>query len=135
MSNESDFDTAIDQAVQEYNQLIAENMQMAVDVIAGQAKINVKVDSGALKADIKTEVEVEGDQIVGRVGNTLDYAVYHHQGTGIYAAEGNGRKTPWSYTDPKTGEKIWTHGSKPNPYLKNAVESEAGKVTKLLGGG
>lgn len=130
-----EFERGVDAAVLKYVAIVAGNMQIAMDVVANNAKGKVGVDTGSLKADIKTGVEVDGVEVKGTVGNTLEHAVYHHQGTGIYATDGDGRKTPWGYTDPKTGEKIWTKGSKPNPYLQNAIDEEQGKITKLLGGG
>lgn len=136
MANEEEFEKGVDDAEKEYIRRFAKNMQTAADVVANKAKQNVGVQTGALRADIKTEVVEKNDEIIGRVGNTLEYAVYHHQGTGIHAANGDGRKdVPWVYKDPKTGNFYKTSGSKPNPYLKNAVESEASKVAKLLGGG
>lgn len=130
-----DFEQGVDAAVLKYVEILAENMQIAIDVIANTAKEKVGVDTGSLKADIKTGVEIDGAEVKGTVGNTLEHAVFHHQGTGIYATDGDGRKTPWGYKDPKTGEVIWTKGSKPNPYLQDAVDEEQSKISKLLGGG
>lgn len=136
MANEREFEKSIDDAVKEYEKRFRRNMQTAADVVANKAKQNVGVDTGALRADIKTEVVEKNGEVVGRVGNTLEYAIYHHQGTGIYASEGNGRKdVPWVYKDPKSGNFYKTSGTKANPYLRDAVESERTKVERLLGGG
>lgn len=136
MANTGEFESSVDNAVKEIEQMLIRNMDVALDQVANTAKTKVGVRDGALRADIKSlGVEISNSEIVGSVGNTLEYAPYHHQGTGIYAADGNGRKTPWAYKDPKTGETIFTRGSKPNPYLKDAVEEEQGNISKLLGGG
>lgn len=136
MANKAEFEKSIDKAIDRFNETLLENMQMAADVVANDAKKRVGVQTGALRADIKTEVAIEDGEIVGRVGNTLEYAVWHHQGTGIYAKDGNGRKkVPWVYRDPKTGKFYKTSGTKPNPYLANARDAQQGNVSKLLGGG
>lgn len=136
MADTGDFEASVDAAVDEIERMLIRNMGLALDQVANTAKTKVGVQSGALRADIRPlGVEVNGDEIVGAVGNTEEYAPYHHQGTGIYAQDGNGRKTPWVYQDPKTGQFVYTKGSKPNPYLKDAVEQEQGNISKLLGGG
>ncbi|MDN5493909.1 MAG: hypothetical protein L0G21_01345 [Lactococcus raffinolactis] len=112
-----------------------QNMELTLDHVAGKAKEKVGVGTGALRADTRSlGVEIVGDEVHGAVGNSLEHAIYHHQGTGIYAVSGDGRKTPWVYEDPKTGEKIYTRGSKPNPYLKDTIEQEQSTISKLLGG-
>ena len=112
-------------------------MEQTLDYIAVKAGDKVGTGgTGALRADTKSlGSKVIGDEVHGSVGNTLEHAIYHHQGTGVYAENGNGRKTPWSYTDPETGKEIWTKGSKPNPYLKDTIEQEQSNIAKWLGGG
>lgn len=41
-------------------------------------------DTGHLATSIEAVVNVYGDTIVGRVGTRVEYAVYVHEGTGIY---------------------------------------------------
>ena len=129
------FEQACDNSVNKMQELLMQNMELTLDHIAEKAKEKVGVGTGALRADTRSlGVEIVGDEVQGAVGNSLEYAIYHHQGTGIYAVNGNGRKTPWVYEDPKTGEKIYTRGSKPNPYLKDTIEQEQSTISKLLGG-
>lgn len=53
-------------------------------------------DTGNLRGSITSEWNDEE----GRVGTNLFYAPYVHQGTGIYAINGDGRKdVPWRYQD------------------------------------
>ena len=135
MADTRAFEKACDEADKLVLDILVQNMELALDHVAEKAKEKVGVDTGALRADTRSlGVEIVGDEVHGAVGNTSDYAIYHHQGTGIYAVNGDGRKTPWSYDDPKTGEKIWTKGSKPNPYLKDTIEQEQSTLSKLLGG-
>ena len=135
MADTRAFEQACDNSVNKMQELLMQNMELTLDHIAEKAKEKVGVGTGALRADTRSlGVEIVGDEVHGAVGNSLEYAIYHHQGTGIYAVNGNGRKTPWVYEDPKTGEKIYTRGSKPNPYLKDTIEQEQSTISKLLGG-
>ena len=135
MADTRAFEQACDNSVNKMQELLMQNMELTLDHVAGKAKEMVGVGTGALRADTRSlGVEIVGDEVHGAVGNSLEHAIYHHQGTGIYASDGNGRKTPWVYEDPKTGEKIYTRGSKPNPYLKDTIEQEQSTISKLLGG-
>ena len=135
MADTRAFEQACDNSVNKMQELLMQNMEQTLEYVSGKAKGRVGVGTGALRADTRSlGVEIVGDEVHGAVGNSLEYAIYHHQGTGIYAVNGDGRKTPWSYDDPKTGEKIWTKGSKPNPYLKDTIEQEQSTISKLLGG-
>ena len=135
MADTRAFEQACDNSVNKMQELLMQNMELTLDHIAGKAKEKVGVGTGALRADTRSlGVEIVGDEVHGSVGNSLEHAIYHHQGTGIYAVNGDGRKTPWVYEDPKTGEKIYTRGSKPNPYLKDTIEQEQSTISKLLGG-
>ena len=135
MADTRAFEQACDNSVNKMQELLMQNMELTLDHVAGKAKEKVGVGTGALRADTRSlGVEIVGDEVRGSVGNSLGHAIYHHQGTGIYAVNGNGRKTPWVYEDPKTGEKIYTRGSKPNPYLKDTIEQEQSTLSKLLGG-
>ena len=135
MADTRAFEQSCDEADKLVLDILVQNMELTLDHVAGKAKERVGVGTGALRADTRSlGVEIVGDEVHGAVGNSLEHAIYHHQGTGIYAEEGNGRKTPWVYEDPKTGEKIYTRGSKPNPYLKDTIEQEQSTISKLLGG-
>ena len=136
MADTRAFEQSCDNSVNKMQELLMQNMEQTLDHVAGKAKEKVGVGTGALRADTRSlGVEIVGDEVHGAVGNSLEHAIYHHQGTGIYAVNGDGRKTPWSYDDPKTGEEIWTKVSKPNPYLKDTIEQEQGNIAKWLGGG
>ena len=135
MADTRAFEQACDNSVNKMQELLMQNMELTLDHIAEKAKEKVGVGTCALRADTRSlGVEMVGDEVHGSVGNSLEHAIYHHQGTGIYAIDGNGRNTPWVYEDPKTGEKIYTRGSKPNPYLKDTIEQEQSTISKLLGG-
>ena len=135
MADTASFEKSCDDAPKQLQKLLVQNMELTLDHVAEKAKEKVGVGTGALRADTKSlGSQVVGDEVRGAVGNTLEYALYHHQGTGIYAIDDDGRKTPWIYEDPKTGKKVFTRGSKPNPYLKDTIEQEQSNIAKWLGG-
>ena len=160
MADTRAFEKACDEADKLVLDILVQNMELTLDHVAEKAKEKVGVGTGALRADTRSlGVEIVGDEVRGSVGNSLEHAIYHHQGTGIYAEEGNGRKTPWVYVEggSSTGgqkkEYTWeeakraaaflrskglkahaTRGSKPNPYLKDTIEQEQSTISKLLGG-
>ena len=160
MADTAAFEKSCDDANKLVQELLLHNMEGTLDYLAEKAKEKVGVGTGELRADTRSlGVEIIGDEVHGAVGNSLEHAIYHHQGTGIYAEEGNGRKTPWVYVEggSSTGgqkkEYTWeeakraaaflrskglkahaTRGSKPNPYLKDTIEQEQSTISKLLGG-
>lgn len=85
-----------------------------------QTKVNIRntgrVDTGRMRNSISHTVI--GDTVY--IGTNIPYAVYHEVGTGIYADDGNGRKSPWAYKDSKG---VWhnTRGLKPVHFLRNAI--------------
>lgn len=111
-------------------------MQKACRIVETKAKQNCtglfERPTGVLKASITHEVIPEGNKIVGYVGTNIEYAPYVEFGTGKFAENGNGRKTPWVYTDEATGEKIWTAGQKPKPYLRPALTESKSKIKDAL---
>lgn len=114
---------------------IRKSMQKACMLIKREAVEKCPVDMGQLRASIHYETQIYKDKVVGRIGSNLEYAPYVHQGTGIYAVDGNGRKKPWGYT-AKAGKYKgfhWTWGQKPQPFLKNAVFNNRDQIEKLLG--
>lgn len=53
-----------------------------------QAKRNVRVDEGTLRASIDHTVDVQASRIIGRCGTPLAYGYYLQRGTGIYGPRG-----------------------------------------------
>lgn len=135
MSNE-EFKESIDLATTEIMRRLYENMTTACLTVEGEAKKLCPADTGVLRASMMHQVAMNDTSVIGVVGNSLEIAVYVHQGTGLYAINGDGRKTPWGYT-VKTGKYKgfhWTKGQKPNQFLENAKINCMSKITKILGG-
>lgn len=114
---------------------MSQKMDKACLVVESQAKQNCPVDIGILRASITSETEVTASEIVGRVGTNEEYGPYVHNGTGIYAKDGNGRKTSWGYTVRAGKHKgfHWTKGQRPQPFLENAKLEKKSAVERILG--
>lgn len=102
--------------------------------VVADAKRNCPVEDGTLRNSITYSVEEEADgNLAGYVGSNLDYAPYVHQGTGIYALEGNGRKqVPWTYYSEKDGKFHSTSGLKPTPFLQDAIDNEKDNIIQYF---
>lgn len=135
MSND-EFKNSFENATLEIIKELAKNMNIACLVVEREAKIKCPVDMGQLRAAMFSSVNIEGTMIKGTVGNTMEYAPYVHQGTGLYAVDGDGRKTPWGF-EIKSGNFKgfhWTHGQKPQPFLEEAKIANINKISELLAG-
>ena len=95
--------------------------------VENEAKKQCPVDTGDLRNSITHEVEDN----VGYVGTNKEYAPYVEYGTGIFASEGNGRDTPWSYQDDE-GNWHTTIGQKPQPFLNPAAQTKKKLVNKVF---
>ena len=100
--------------------------------VEGAAKRRVPVRTATLRNSI--DHDVRENDMIGYVGTSVPYAPYVEIGTGIYSSQGDGRQTPWIYTDPATGDKIFTRGSHPHPYLKPAVDENLSAILKCFEG-
>ena len=109
-------------------------MQDACNIVEGAAIDKAPKKTGALRRSITSKVEVTGNSIEGIVFTPLEYAPYQEYGTGLFAENGNGRKTGWAYEDEKTGETIFTRGNRPHPFLRPAVNENKDKIIKTIKG-
>lgn len=63
------------------------------------------------------------------VGSDTILAIYCHQGTGLYAVNGDGRKeVPWYWRDQKTKKVKSSSGRNPYPFLTKAVENKTDEI-------
>jgi len=96
-----------DKLIKEVGLKCFQNMEKACLLVEGDAKRMVRVDTGRLRASITHEVEKSKDEVTGRVGSNVEYAVYQEYGT----------------------SKMSGH-----PYLRPALEKNKRKIKQLLGG-
>lgn len=63
------------------------------------------------------------------VGSDTILAIYCHQGTGLYAVNGDGRKeVPWYWRDQKTKKVKSSSGRDPYPFLTKAIENKTDEI-------
>lgn len=104
---------------------VINGLQRACIRVEADAKENAPVDDGTLRASITHEIDASA--IVGEIGTNVEYAPYVEFGTGIFAFNGDGRKTPWTYQDAE-GKWITTAGQHPQPFLGPALERNKEKI-------
>lgn len=83
---------------------------------------------GALKASLTYAVNLAEKTV--SIGSALLYAIYVELGTGIFAGNGDGRKTPWFWQD-FNGKWHFTRGMKPRPFLRPAVENHLSELEEI----
>lgn len=103
---------------------VTQSIERACLLVEGTAKELCPVDDGQLRQSITSEMI---NELTGAVGTNVEYAPYVHQGTGIYAVNGDGRKERWKYQDAK-GEWHSTIGQRPNPFLERALDQNKEKI-------
>lgn len=96
--------------------------------LTSQVKRNTAVDTGQLKNSWKYKIDEA--KLEGIVGSPLENAIWEEFGTGEYALNGNGRKTPWVYQDTK-GNWHYTHGKHPKRALHKSYTTLKPKLIKL----
>lgn len=86
-----------------------------------------RVDTGRLRNSVS---HVSGES-GAYIGTNVEYAVYVEVGTGIYASDGRGRKTPWVYMDDE-GKYHVTRGMEASHFLKNAAEGHRDEYRQII---
>lgn len=121
-------------------QMLNENLAAANEAVGIAAETHVKENTpvgtpestsiknyhgGSLKKSITHKVV--GDTVyigtnlrVTSGGKSVSYPLFVELGTGIYASDGNGKKSPWVWRD-KNGKFHYTRGIQPRHFLKNAL--------------
>ena len=88
------------------------------------------VRTGNLKNSINTESFVEDGNPTSETGPTAEYAPYVEYGTGIYAADGSGRKTPWRYKDEEGNWHV-TSGQEAQPFAGPGFQAAKPQIDRL----
>ncbi len=124
-SNVNDFIKKLDDKEYKFLKAVGSLWKSAAKLLCPVGKFY----GGSLRQDIDDKV-LEKEKGIA-VGNNLDYAIYVNKGTGIYGQDGDGRKQPWKYYDPKTDKYYWTHGMRPQPYLEESLMQQQSNIKKL----
>ncbi len=118
--------------IPEFKKALQERERKALEAIgvfvSGEAQLRAPVDSGNLKNSISHRVNM-GEKSV-TIGTSVHYAPFVEFGTGLYAEDGKGRNTPWSYQD-KDGNWHRTSGQRPQPFLSPAIDENKERIRKL----
>ena len=96
--------------------------------IEKQTKQNTKVDTGKTKGS--WEHIVNADKMEVQIGSRYENALWEELGTGIYALNGDGRKTKWVYKNEKNGKFYTTVGKKPRRALYRAYNSKKNLIIR-----
>lgn len=100
----------------------------ACRLVETDAKLLCPVDTGQLQGSITHEVA--GNQ--GKVYSNVEYAPYVELGTGLFAANGDGRKeVPWHYQDAE-GNWHTTYGQHPQPFMHPALANNVGNIKRVF---
>lgn len=112
--------------------------------VLNEAMRRCPVDEGRLRASLDLAVEAHATTVTARVGSDLDYAIYVHEGTGLYGPKraliypvsakvmtwiprtaGQGAKSGKRKTAKDTTRVFarYTRGMKGRPFLVEALEA------------
>lgn len=97
--------------------------------LTSQTKRVSPVDSGQLKNS--WDYKVDERKLEATVGSGIENAIWNEFGTGQYALNGDGRKTPWKYQDRK-GQWHTTTGKKPRRTFHNSSENFKPKFQRMV---
>lgn len=127
-------------------------LEKACALVERSARMRAPKDTGDLRRSISSRLETDGNDLVGIVYTTLEYAPYVEYGTGKFAESGNGRKdVPWfvpigpdfSLAQAEKyhmtvigspGKQQWaiSYGQKPHPFMRPALDNNRDKIVKIL---
>jgi hypothetical protein len=91
-----------------------------------------RVDTGLLRSSINTQLTNEGGHLSVRVGTNVYYALFVHDGTGIYGPKGSyiyphsAKMLSWKTKGGKRIYAVRVKGMKPNRFLADAVSAAKG---------
>jgi HK97 gp10 family phage protein len=106
--------------------------QAGAEVLKTGMRQRAPRDTGELIEKIQSHiVEASNEKIEDDIGSDAPHAVYQEYGTGIYAENGQGRKTPWVYKR-KDGGFITTSGNRPHPFIRPTVREDYRKTIDAM---
>ena len=108
---------------------VVDRLTVAGQFVKDSAVLLVPVDTGNLRGSIN--YQVNENELYVRIGTPGKYGPYIEFGTGEFAEGGNGRKGGWFFIDDK-GEKHFTFGNKPQPFLRPALLNNKEVIKKIL---
>lgn len=112
---------------------VERGLSLVAEAVRAEATARSPYDTGWLGEHINKEIRRTAAGVEAYVGTNVQYAIYVHEGTGIYAKKGSlAKKIPWVYWDSKKGEFIATKGNKPQPFLTDALRVKQPQIRELI---
>lgn len=117
------------------------DIQLQTTKVRNRALALCPVNNGRLRASITQEVISEPAGPIGRVGTNVEYALFVHEGTGIYGPRGapytivprskkalafvwkNAPTRPNGRGGRHVYKRVTVKGTRPNPFLRNALDA------------
>ncbi len=128
-----EFVQALNQFSNQLMQNLSRAMQLACIEVKNKAteKCPSPQSTGHLRQSLTYNVKQDGNSVLGAVGSTAEYAIYVHEGTGIYSRTGVGRQTPWVYhTDDD--HFYTTSGNEAQPFLEEAANESYDRIGQIF---
>lgn len=133
--DDADLQNAVKEMTEKMPSKVVECLRNACLKVEADAKNNCPKATGELRRSIQTEVNGDGQTAEGIVGTNCDYAIYVHEGTGIYSRTGSGRSdVPWTYYSDKLGHFVKTSGIHSTPFLENAMNTNRSSIVEYFKG-
>lgn len=124
-------DAALERAAESIGQRMETHAKLYVTAGVYESPEGKYIRTGNLRNSITYDSVSDDHSVTIVVGSPADYAPYVELGTGVYAEDGKGRKTPWRYQD-NNGKWHTTSGMPPRPYLRPAVENHIKEYREVL---
>lgn len=117
------------------------DLRVRANRVLSAARRRVPVDRGTLRASLAVSFNRKGTTVFARIGSNLPYAIFVHEGTGIYGPKGTPIRprnrsvmvfTPRKFSPTgkriKSGKVFTTKvaGMKGTPYLRDALPAAQG---------
>lgn len=125
----SELDKKVREVLKNFPEAGEQCINRACIIVENKAKENCPVDLGTLRESITHKAVKQDGNIEGYVYTKEEYAPHVEFGTGIYADNGQGRNTPWTFVD-KDGNWHRTEGQPAKKFLTKAVQTEREKVAQ-----
>lgn len=143
----ADWKRRIEAKTKEINSTVDQGLVKAALFAEGQAKLTANSlfsddppfndygedmweHTGLLEASIGSGMDPDNEHSAIIYCSAL-YAKYLEYGTGIYAVNGDGRQTPWSFTS-NTGVRIFTQGMRAKPFMYPSVFNNQEQIKSII---
>ena len=104
-------------------------LESASQFVLGETSLRCPIDTGNLKGSYHRQIDMS--ELVAYVGTNVEYAPYVEFGTGIFAENGQGRKSAWAYQDDAGNWRV-TRGARPQPHLRPAFADNRDRIRMLI---